>query len=682
MSAPTAPSTRTLLRSIISTSGPRIKRALAPLSFPPRLLASFPDATNDRNRTMVLSPPCFTPIELPSNCVSYNPSPSNTKLACLIEEDGGKKLTVEVWDHNALKHSIRVDEVHGPFIVSEQLGGLTWSQKEDMLVYVADRLHPNKPPEEFVYNEDDLGEQYVDVFDPVLVLLSLASSDAPKLVGRGCSPVFSPTINASLACVLFPHHASKLGITYCPTRPSEIRLYHDVTSTTSILLSAPASTTGFGGPSAKCPRFTPDGTGLVFLGSANTTIHNGPSQLFHVDLTASSAPPRCVVDVVKTCSTYSDFPSLYVDSLPAQCMYSNYLFCNTLWGICKRLVRIDLVSGEVVDISDQDDHPPSSSHYKRARGSRSEYSHTLLGVHPEQGGLVIFRSAPTDPGYVEWTVNNHRETFPIGTKTWHDEVHCEIAHHQPDSFPSLLLNRPGADKLVVLPHGGPHSANTTEFIPEIIFLCTTLNASVLFVNYRGSLGQAQSVVESLPGKCGDQDVADVHQVVLSVRDRLKPSSVFLCGGSHGGFISAHLSCRYPDVYSACVLRNPVINMTHLVATSDIPDWAWVETFGLQGFTDKRKAQFGVASPDDLKRMFEVSPVSHLGKAGLPPPTLMHLGFGDRRVPHSQGMEWVRALRHMNASVEVMRYPKDGHAIDRSTSSEVQWAATVEFLRRR
>lgn len=46
----------------------------------------------------------------------------------------------------------------------------------------------------------------------------------------------------------------------------------------------------------------------------------------------------------------------------------------------------------------------------------------------------------------------------------------------------------------------------------------------------------------------------------------------LVGGSHGGFLVAHLSGEFPDTFKAVSSRNPVIDVASMSIMSDIPDW--------------------------------------------------------------------------------------------------------------
>ena len=86
----------------------------------------------------------------------------------------------------------------------------------------------------------------------------------------------------------------------------------------------------------------------------------------------------------------------------------------------------------------------------------------------------------------------------------------------------------------------------------------------------------QDFVESLPPALATLDVeatlATSHYLnALSLASRTKGKKL-LMGGSHGGFISAHLTSRYPDEYDACVMRNPVVDLPSMIYASDIPDW--------------------------------------------------------------------------------------------------------------
>lgn len=72
--------------------------------------------------------------------------------------------------------------------------------------------------------------------------------------------------------------------------------------------------------------------------------------------------------------------------------------------------------------------------------------------------------------------------------------------------------------------------------------------ATLQVNFRGSTGQGQASVDFLPGRVGNTDVKDCHQAALEALQTftcLDPKQVVLYGGSHGGFLVAHLSGQYP-----------------------------------------------------------------------------------------------------------------------------------------
>lgn len=225
---------------------------------------------------------------------------------------------------------------------------------------------------------------------------------------------------------------------------------------------------------------------------------------------------------------------------------------------------------------------------------------------------------------------------------------------------SKVNNAP--DPLIVVLHGGPHSVSLSSFSKSLAFL-SSLGFSLLIVNYRGSLGFGEEALQSLPGKIGSQDVNDVLTAIDHVIEKglVNPSKITVLGGSHGGFLTTHLIGQAPDKFVAAAARNPVCNLSSMVATTDIPDWCYVESYGRKGKTIFTEAP----SAEHLTHFYSKSPILHISKVKAP--TIFLLGAQDLRVPVSGGLQYARALKERGVETKIILFPNDIHAIERPQS---------------
>ncbi len=215
------------------------------------------------------------------------------------------------------------------------------------------------------------------------------------------------------------------------------------------------------------------------------------------------------------------------------------------------------------------------------------------------------------------------------------------------------------------------------------------------VNYTGSLGFGQDWVEALLGRCGELDVRDViasakHLVALGIAEEGKGKQ-FVSGGSHGGFLSAHCEClsprrahipknhsvpvigQYCNFFSAAVMRNPVINIGSMFATTDIPDWCTVEC-GVPYAPEL------VVTPMLYKQLHDASPIAHI--ANVRTPVLLLMGGADQRVPPSQGRDYYHALKALGKEVEMLWFPENNHSLDKVEAEKVSWEAQWEWFEKR
>jgi acylaminoacyl-peptidase len=298
--------------------------------------------------------------------------------------------------------------------------------------------------------------------------------------------------------------------------------------------------------------------------------------------------------------------------------------------------------------------PHNPAHQRGSWMSGCEPSSSIVDVHPEHGLLLLTSTPTTPPVLVHITISNikrgamtGKSSIPIPMESSQSNffpfmsamtskitasatppsspvspkgrLSCHILHHSfdenvSDDFESILILPPVSSSdhlppLLVCPHGGPHSAFSTAYVAQYSdYLCLYGGYAVLLVNYRGSTGYGQSQLNALPGHIGVIDVQDVYnatQAVASLNPPLVSSKRAVFGGSHGGFLTAHMIGQYPNLFDAAALRNPVINVPAMFTTSDIPDWCVVEASGLGSYDFQR---YQLPGDEQFRQMTSSSPI--------------------------------------------------------------------------
>lgn len=220
-----------------------------------------------------------------------------------------------------------------------------------------------------------------------------------------------------------------------------------------------------------------------------------------------------------------------------------------------------------------------------------------------------------------------------------------------------LVKPPGFDPAQTYPlaleiHGGPHVMwsrhertlwhewQTLAARGYVVFAC----------NPRGSDGYGQAFREALLNAWGDADLPDLQAGISAVLATgfVDPQRMAVTGGSYGGFMTAWV-ISHDDHFQAAVAQRGVYDMISFYSTSDIPrlmEW-----------------EFYTTPWEDPSHLWQRSPLAYVEQ--IRTPLLLIHSDNDFRAPVPSAEGLFVALRRLKRTVEMVRYPREGHELSRS-----------------
>ncbi|KAA1119103.1 hypothetical protein PGT21_015186 [Puccinia graminis f. sp. tritici] len=675
-------------------------------------------------------------IDAEINYQSLSPSGSKYAIFRTLTTPGKppkKQFYLEIWEPRTNRQLVshNLTSIHQSFLLNDTFGYPSWNSSESQIAYLAEITTEKDRASWLERNRyvPDFGEQLTGIQLPAIFVASIDDSirDSNQILARIVQltdqstdlsrlvwgqPVFGPNSDEESVEIFCTGFASlsdlrRLGLIYCQNRPSTIHrlsfkipLIERGTDQQALKLLHPADFTShrISDPnrSARSPRVI-EGK-IIYLSNPIGGPHASCASLNMYE--PKTNKDKVLVGPVDEPGPDGQFPGLYIDDLPSQpilCDPSDpqkaSIVTSSIWGSLKIMLTIDLRSGEIKA------HPPPC-----------DGSCTVLNTNGGQQVLCVISQTDSSPqvwiGKLEedsqfsWQKVTHLEAS-TDVQSQLSNLKSQIIKLPPNDLgpTEIVLTSPTSDllrsrrerktSLIILPHGGPHSTSLNEFSPSTAAMAL-LGHSIAYINYPGSLGFGQKWVEDLPKRLSIADVDSCklaldHLLSLDLIKKLEIGHrIFVNGGSHGGFITAHLTSRYPGLFAAACMRNPVVDLVGTASGgSDIPDWSYAEAninFPLlSSGLGSNNEEIGKVSVNeiDFKILRDRSPIKFI--QNVKTPTLILLGNQDRRVSNQQGLAWYHGLKSLKTEAELVLFEDNSHPLNSIYAELNSFMIWFEFL---
>ncbi len=215
-------------------------------------------------------------------------------------------------------------------------------------------------------------------------------------------------------------------------------------------------------------------------------------------------------------------------------------------------------------------------------------------------------------------------------------------------------------------HGGPHAAHVDGWhFRWNAQVFAGHGYVVAAVNYHGSSGFGQKWLETIAGRYGEKEFADVEAGTnwLLRQGYIDRSRLVATGGSYGGFMVAYMN-GHTDRYRTFVCHAGCYDWVSMMATD-----------GYHFFAD----ELGAFHWNDPARVMRQSPHHYVKRAKTP--TLVIHGEQDFRVPATQALQYYDTLKAKKVAARLVYFPDENHWILKPQNSRLWYREFFDWVAR-
>ncbi|MDX2418543.1 MAG: prolyl oligopeptidase family serine peptidase [Xanthomonadales bacterium] len=246
----------------------------------------------------------------------------------------------------------------------------------------------------------------------------------------------------------------------------------------------------------------------------------------------------------------------------------------------------------------------------------------------------------------------------------------DSANGGPEKIPAWVYKPEGQGPypVIIAIHGGPEGQSRPSFSSTYQMWVDKLGAVVIRPNVRGSAGYGKYYMSLDNGFKREDSVKDIGALLdwITTQPDLDQNRVAVYGGSYGGYMVLACSVHYSDRLKAAVDVVGISNfVTFLENTQDYR-------------RDLRRAEYGdERKPAMREHLQNISPLNHVEKIKIP--MLVVQGQNDPRVPVTEAIQVVDALRAQGQPVWYMNALNEGHGYRKKENRDVYQQAAIMFL---